>query len=70
MRLRGSIKSGTVGTAAFLLTTGFRPAGDSNFACVSNNLFGFVIVNAGGAVIVQAGSNSYVSLDGISFRAA
>lgn len=70
VRLRGSIKSGTVGTAAFLLPAGFRPAGDSNFACVSNNLFGFVIVNAGGAVIVQAGSNSYVSLDGISFRAA
>ncbi|QXH68614.1 phage tail fiber domain-containing protein [Pseudomonas asgharzadehiana] len=70
VHLRGAIKSGTVAAAAFLLPAGFRPAGNSYFPCVSNNAFGFFNITTGGGVVLQVGSNSYASLDGISFRAA
>lgn len=70
VRFRGAIKSGVVPNIAFTLPAGFRPSSLSYFPCVSNNLFGFLSVTAGGGVTVQAGSNAYVSLDGMSFRAA
>lgn len=70
VHLRGAVKSGTVASPAFTLPTGFRPSALSYFPCVSNNLFGFMSIGAGGGVTPQSGSNSYFSLDGISFRAA
>lgn len=69
VHLRGAIKSGTVAAAAFLLPVGFRPSGSSYFPCVSNNAFGFFNITSGGGVVLQVGSNTYASLDGISFRA-
>jgi hypothetical protein len=70
VHLRGAIKSGTVPSIAFVLPPGFRPASTSYHACVSNNSFGFVAITPGGSLTPQVGSPVYVSLDGISFRAA
>lgn len=68
--LRGLIKSGTVGGAAFTLPTGYRPGNQQIFATASNDLYGQVSVGDDGVVTVSVGSNTWVSLDGISFDAA
>lgn len=68
--LRGVVKSGTVGNAAFTLPAGYRPANTELFAVVSNDLFGAVNVLSNGDVTPAIGSNVYFSLDGISFRAS
>lgn len=68
--LRGVIKSGVVGSAAFTLPSGYRPANAEIFSVVSNDLFGAVNVLSTGDVTPAIGSNVYFSLDGISFRAA
>lgn len=74
VRLRGIIKSGTVGSVAFNLPAGFRPAtrvtADHFFPCVSNNAFGAVTVNGSdGAVVPGAGSNVWFDLSSVSFLA-
>lgn len=68
--LRGMIKSGTVGAAAFTLPAGYRPANHEIFSVVSNDLFGAVNVFSDGNVQPTVGNNTYFSLDGITFRAA
>jgi hypothetical protein len=68
--LRGVIASGVVGSAAFTLPAGFRPANNHIFAALSNGAIGRLDVTSAGDVIPTAGSNVYFSLDGISFRAA
>lgn len=70
VHLKGTAKSGTINTTMFTLPTGFLPAGDSIYACASNNAFGQVNINAtSGAVTPQIGSNVFFSLDGIVFLA-
>lgn len=68
VHLRGAVKSGIINTIAFTLPVGYRPLGNVQVATVSNNAFGMVIVNTGGGVQPAVGNNTYVSLDGISFR--
>jgi hypothetical protein len=69
VHLRGLIKSGTVGLAAFTLPPGYRPTLSEPFAVDSNSAHGRVDVLADGTVIPQApSSNTYVSLSGIKFR--
>lgn len=71
IRLRGAIKSGTVGLAAFVLPPAYRPSSTSRHAVVSNALFGIVDIDKTGNVIPQSpSSNALVSLDGIQFKAA
>lgn len=72
VRLRGTVKSGTVGstTPIFTLPAGFLPPYELIFPVVSNQTIGRVDVDSSGNVTVQVGTNSYVSLDGISFRNA
>lgn len=73
VHLKGIIKSGTAGSAMFTLPTGYRPAQDlivgtnANLAVASVGIHASGIVGGGG---VTAGSNTWFSLDGISFRAA
>jgi len=75
VHLRGMIKSGTVNTTAFTLPTGYKPQYAIVRSQVASNgtteAASRVDVAADGTVIprVPAGYNSYVSLDGISFRA-
>lgn len=68
VRLRGVLKSGTVGLAAFTLPVGYRPLSQLLLATSSNNLFGVVEILASGNVQLTAGSNVSFSLDGITFR--
>lgn len=66
--LRGLVKSGTVGATIFTLPVGYRPARNYNFPAVSNNAFGYCSINTDGNVLMVAGSNTWFSLDGISFN--
>jgi hypothetical protein len=69
IHLRGLIKNGTVGSAAFTLPPGFRPPKREVFATISNGAVGRVDVQADGLVIPQSPSNNaWVSLAGIHFR--
>lgn len=66
-----TIKNGTVttGTNIFSLAAGYRPANDQYFVCASNGIFGLIVVRADGDVEIQTANSTYLSLDGISFRA-
>lgn len=70
VRLRGVVKSGTVGTATpvFKLPSGYIPPYEALFAIQSNNTIGQLLVDASGNVMVGVGSNASVSLDGVTFR--
>ena len=71
VHVRGSIKSGAVGTVAFTLPSGYRPSANLYAAVTSNNgswITGTVLVDSSGNVTPQTGCNSaLVSLDGITF---
>lgn len=70
VHLTGVIKSGTINTAAFILPGGYRPKARLIFVNQAGEDTGFRIDVAGdGSVIPVNGTNTYVSLDGISFRA-
>jgi hypothetical protein len=75
VHLRGNIKSGTAsaGTALFYLPVGYRPLSGSMFTVSTNNgtsdVLGRINVWASGQVAIYAGSNSWLSLEGITFRA-
>lgn len=57
VQLRGTMKTGTVNTAAFTLPAGFRPPADVSFAQSSNALFGLLIISSAGVVTPAIGSN-------------
>ena len=70
VHLRGLIKSGTVGTLAFQLPAGFKPAYRCIFSVTSNDTFGRLDVLADGTVIPESPcNNNYVSLEGVTFFA-
>lgn len=72
VHLRGLLKSGvvTAGTGIFVLPAGYRPVDTEIFSVSSNSAFGEVRVDAAGNVQIQVGSASFLSLDGITFKAA
>lgn len=70
VHLEGLMKSGVIGSAAFTLPSGYRPELQEIFAVSSNGLFGVLEIQADGQVIPTIGSNVYVSLSGLKFRAA
>lgn len=72
VHLQGVIQSGTVGSAAFTLPPGLRPALTAGpFIVLSNGAAGRVDVTADGAVTpISPSSNAYVSLHGIYFKTA
>lgn len=62
--LRGTVKSGTVGSPIFTLPVGYRPSGNVGFAIVSNALFGYIIIESDGDVVLATGfSNLSVYLN-------
>lgn len=71
VQLRGVIKSGTVGVVpAFTMPADYRPlAGTLNvfFPALSAGALGMVVVSAAGEVQVQVGTNTDVSMTGMSF---
>lgn len=70
VHLQGLVKSGVLGTTAFTLKAGYRPAGTLFLATVSNGAFGSLTITAAGDVVPGSGSNVWFSLDSISFRPA
>lgn len=68
--LKGLIEGGIADTVVFTLPAGYRPVKECVFAVAASSLFGEVRVQPDGDVIFKAGTATYVSLDGISFRIA
>ena len=71
VQLKGTIKDGTTAasTVLFTLPAGHRPAKTRIFPVVSNNALGQVRVFSSGAVAIYGGSNVWLALDGIAFKA-
>lgn len=73
VRLRGRIKSGSIGSVVFYLPPGYRPSTDLYPACSSDNgttlVASRIVVKSNGQVVVDIGSNTQFYLDGITFRA-
>ena len=70
VHLRGLVKDGVIGAAICTLPAGYRPIAYEIFGVISNGALGRLDVNTSGAVQATAGSNVYLSLAGITFRAA
>lgn len=69
VHLKGLVQSGTVGQPIFTLPTGYRPTDRLLFTVTSNNGYGRLDIEPDGDVFLVVGSNTFVSLDGVSFRA-
>jgi hypothetical protein len=69
VRLKGSAKSGVIGTAIANLPGGFIPSGTSNFVVPSNGALGVLSVTTAGAIVTASGSNASFGLDGVTWRA-
>lgn len=67
--LEGSIRPGTIGSAAFTLPVGYRPAGRLAFPVDSNGGYGLLYVNADGTVVPYVGSPTIFNLNGVRFAA-
>lgn len=70
VHLRGLIKNGTIGAICFALPAGYRPAFSLNIATASNAAFALCTIDTSGNVTAFSGSNTWFSLDNITFRAA
>jgi phage minor structural protein len=71
IRLKGLIKGGTMGTAAFVLPAGFRPSYRKIFTVLTAGGVGRVDVDPSGNVLIMnygTASNGWVSLDVIIFN--
>jgi len=70
VHLKGVIKDGTLDVAAFTLPAGYRPSVINIFGTVATNLIGRINIQSNGNVIIATPTtNTWVALDGISFRA-
>lgn len=68
VRLRGTMASGVVGSAAFTLPGGYRPSATVGVLVLTDSGTGEITITSGGAVtLTTGGTNGLVSLDGISF---
>ena len=70
VRIRGSVKNGTTGSAnpIFTLPTGYRPPADMLFPVENQAAISFVGVTSAGSVYVYStASNARVSLDTVVF---
>ena len=71
VHLRGLIKNGSPSTSTmFTLPAGSRPEYLTILAIVSNDALGELRIETNGNVSISVGNAAWVSLDGITFRAA
>lgn len=71
IHLKGLIKSGAMGTAAFVLPSGYRPSYRKMFPVLTSGGIGRVDIDTEGNVLIinyGTAANGYVSLDGIVFN--
>lgn len=70
VHLEGIIKDGTMNATAWTLPVGYRPVGREHyFSTPSNGAHGITQVTPAGAVLINVGSNVWVDVNGISFKA-
>jgi hypothetical protein len=69
VHLRGMAKSGTLGTVAFVLPAGFRPAAQLQFPAIGGGALANLVVGNTGNVVLNGTANASYTLDGITFRA-
>lgn len=67
VHLTGLIKSGTIGTEAFMLPVGYRPS-KYIYLPAGGASASVIRIAPDGGVRIHSGSNSYVSLDNVQFR--
>lgn len=67
VELRGSIKDGTIASAAFTLAVGYRPPTEVYLITTSNGAFGEIRILADGRVFPNIGNNTSFSLEGAFF---
>jgi hypothetical protein len=70
VHLRGLVRNGTAGSIIFTLPSSYRPESRELFAVIANSELGRCDVLPNGTVQAVLGSNTWFSLDGITFRAA
>ena len=71
VHIKGSIKTGTLATVAFVLPAGYRPAAKQRFGGASaTGVVTRIDVDSSGNVTPVYGNNAGLSLDEITFRAA
>lgn len=70
IHLLGAAKWDAVGNVGFALPTSYRPAALEAFAVVTSTGIGQVRVDQDGNVSLASGGTAFVSLSGISYRAA
>lgn len=68
VHLRGQVKDGA-NTSIFFLPSGYLPLLTEHFAVLTQSGIGEVYIQSDGQVIFYSGSNAWVSLSGITFRA-
>ena len=68
VHLRGLIRTGTIGTVAFVLPAGYLPSINILFTTLSNSILGRVDIDTSGNVRPNAGNSAWISLNKISFR--
>lgn len=70
VHLKGRVKGGTTGTAAFVLPAGFRPGGTDLYPMGQGSLVvSFASIDASGNVIIDSTSTADNALGGITFLA-
>ncbi len=69
VRLKDSVKNGTVGTATpiFTLPVGYRPPGNCYFAIASTSPTIAAVLADGQVAVYSSASNAHVALDGVVF---
>lgn len=60
--IEGLIRTGTVGTIAFTLPVGFRPAATLRFCSVRSAGIGIIDIDSSGNLTITAGSSSWTSI--------
>lgn len=67
--LAGTLKDGTLGSTAYTLPSGFRPARQLLIVTSANNAYALLLVNADGTVMPYSGSNVWFATDTARFVA-
>jgi len=71
VHLRGLVKDGVLSSNdIFILPASYRPANQAINITISNNLIGRVDIATDGGIQAVSGDNAWVTLDGITFKAA
>ena len=69
VHLKGLVKNGVIGAVLFTLPVGYRPAENQHFGTASNNAYGQSVVYSTGDIRLDIGSNVWVTISGITFKA-